>query len=177
MYIFLICNLQNSTYQIYGAVSPSGEKLNVLVPWDSRFEDILITRTRKSSSVQSFKTTSQQENLVHGRKTATISKFGALIFEKYFLRTCCVKIEVDTQTNLNKIRFLPVGKNTGGFGAYCRSFYPLHFIFFFHIFYLNQGSIQFALVKSWSLDTEFYCSSVLVNEQSVTWQKNNMDPF
>ena len=45
--------MKSFTFQIFEVVCPLGEKLNFLVPWDFKFNDILITRPPKSSFTQS----------------------------------------------------------------------------------------------------------------------------
>ena len=53
VYIFVIGNIQSFTSQIFGVVSPLGEKLDILVHWDLKFNDILIMKPQKSSSTNS----------------------------------------------------------------------------------------------------------------------------
>ena len=55
------------------------------VPRDLKFKAILITEPQKSSSALSefLKCYLNEKNLIHGRVTATISKFTPLIFKTY----------------------------------------------------------------------------------------------
>ena len=53
-----------------------------LVRWDLTFKQILITKSKKSSSTQTEYLS--EKDLIHGRVMATISKFSAQIFETYF---------------------------------------------------------------------------------------------
>ena len=66
-------------------VGPLGRQFDFSVPRDLKFKAILITEPQKIKFyvVRALKCYLNEKNLIHGRITATISKFSPQIFETY----------------------------------------------------------------------------------------------
>ena len=76
--MIVISNIQSFTSQIFGVVSPLGENLDFFGPlgFDTQRNSDHETPKIKFYSVKALKCNLNDKNLIHGRVTATISKFS-----------------------------------------------------------------------------------------------------
>ena len=86
VYIFVIANIQSFTSQIFGVVGPLGENLDLFKPLGIEVQTNPDHKTKKIKLylVKALKRYLNEENLIHGRVMATISKFSPQIFKMYF---------------------------------------------------------------------------------------------
>ena len=84
----MIGNNNSFITQNLKVVGPLAGKFDFFsVPQDLKFKAILITETQKIKFyiVRALKCYLNEKNLIHGRVTATISKFSPQIFEMYYI--------------------------------------------------------------------------------------------
>ena len=84
--MFVISNNKSFISQNLKVVSPLGGKFDFFSPSGFEIQSVSAYRTSKIKfySVGALKCYLNEENLIHGRVTATISKFSPQIFETYF---------------------------------------------------------------------------------------------
>ena len=84
--MFVISNNKSFISQNLKVVSPLGEKFDFFSPSGFEIQSVSAYRTSKIKfySVRALKCYLNEKNLIHGRVTATISKFSPQIFETYF---------------------------------------------------------------------------------------------
>ena len=83
---FVISNNKSFISQNLKVVGPLGGKFNFFSPsgFEIQSDFDYITSKIKFHSVRALKCYLNEKNLIHGRVTATISKFSPQIFETYF---------------------------------------------------------------------------------------------
>ena len=84
--MFVISNNKSFISQNLKGVSPLGGKFDFFSPSGFEIQSVSAYRTSKIKfySVRALKCYLNEKNLIHGRVTATISKFSPQIFETYF---------------------------------------------------------------------------------------------
>ena len=84
--IFVISNNKSFVSQNLKVVGPLGGKFDFFSPSGFEIQSDIDHRTSKIKfySVRALKCYLNEKNLLHGRVTATISKFSPHIFERYF---------------------------------------------------------------------------------------------